>query len=398
MFDDHEGDAAHNKMLVGAMNAASKFTKTEGEEEQLGGVIFTKNLKLGMKMPTKIVEGRNNWILMKRDPSYESEDMGVNIEKMFDHCNRMCDVKMPRDFLAKLTQYFFRAEDQDLTFFQEAQREASEIVSARRPHWGKRKVKSGSLFISIFFLIDKEVAECDDIICKELFVEVFSSKNDYIDLVMRAMDRTDEIEALLCDGKTLSIPGWTYDGEDGDESDEAPTRTRKESSSEVDVDELVLSCLNLVTDLNEVDRSKYIKVFSKDEGLILGIQHTKLKNYAKENDKIVPKFQAQSRFYPSFVTLKTEAFTKVKSTSSRGASNTQAGFCTSVIIGKLNMITRKRIQELFGLTDDVLLMDDDEISEDPLASQDYPMFSQTQSKETLQVCESVSSQRGAKVH
>ena len=221
---------------------------------------------------------------------------------------------------------------------------------------------------------------------KELFVEVFSSKNDYIDLVMRAMDRTDEIEALLCDGKTLSIPGWTYDGEDGDESDEAPTRTRKESSSEVDVDELVLSCLNLVTDLNEVDRSKYIKVFSKDEGLILGIQHTKLKNYAKENDKIVPKFQAQSRFYPSFVTLKTEAFTKVKSTSSRGASNTQAGFCTSVIIGKLNMITRKRIQELFGLTDDVLLMDDD-ISEDPLASQDYPMFSQTQSEETLQVCE-----------
>ena len=87
MFDDHEGDAAHNKMLVGAMNAASKFTKTEGEEEQLGGVIFTKNLKLGMKMPTKIVEGRNNWILMERDPSYESEDMGVNIEKMFDHCN-----------------------------------------------------------------------------------------------------------------------------------------------------------------------------------------------------------------------------------------------------------------------------------------------------------------------
>ena len=66
-------------MMVSSMNGASKFTKGEGEEEQLGGTIYTKNLKKGMKMPQKIVEGRNNWLLMEMDPTYEEEDMGATV-------------------------------------------------------------------------------------------------------------------------------------------------------------------------------------------------------------------------------------------------------------------------------------------------------------------------------
>ena len=57
VFDDMEGEAIQHKMMVGSLNAASKFTKGEGEVELLGGTIFTKNLKVGMKMPQKIVEG-----------------------------------------------------------------------------------------------------------------------------------------------------------------------------------------------------------------------------------------------------------------------------------------------------------------------------------------------------
>ena len=47
-----------HKLMVGSMNGTSKFTKGEGGERQLGGTIYTKNLKHGMKMPAKIVEGR----------------------------------------------------------------------------------------------------------------------------------------------------------------------------------------------------------------------------------------------------------------------------------------------------------------------------------------------------
>ena len=56
VYDDVEGESGQNKLMVGSMNGASKFTKGEGEEQQLGGTAHTKNLKLGMKMPAKIFE------------------------------------------------------------------------------------------------------------------------------------------------------------------------------------------------------------------------------------------------------------------------------------------------------------------------------------------------------
>ena len=362
-------------MMVSSMNGASKFTKGEGEEEQLGGTIYTKNLKKGMKMPQKIVEGRNNWLLMEMDPTYEEEDMGDNCESNFEHCNEMMNVNMPRDFLARLTQYFIRGEKEDLSFFQEAQREACEVMSKRRPHWRKRKAKSAALFLSIFFLIEKEVSESQDDVSKELFVEIFSSRDDYIDLVMGALDRIDEIEAQMVDGNPLKIPNWAF----GDETpDDEPAEEHVQSKKkDVDVDRIVLDTLNLVEMLDEVDRSKYVKVFSKDV-LSIGIMHNRVKTLAKQNRKIPPNFQAQKLSYPSHVSLKTETFTKPNATSSRGGSNTGAGFCTSIAIGKLSVDVKKVIMETFGIEDDSLLLDNEdeeeqELEMNPAASQDCPI-------------------------
>ena len=375
-------------MMVSSMNGASKFTKGEGEEEQLGGTIYTKNLKKGMKMPQKIVEGRNNWLLMEMDPTYEEEDMGDNCESNFEHCNEMMNVNMPRDFLARLTQYFIRGEKEDLSFFQEAQREACEVMSKRRPHWRKRKAKSAALFLSIFFLIEKEVSESQDDVSKELFVEIFSSRDDYIDLVMGALDRIDEIEAQMVDGNPLKIPNWAF----GDETpDDEPAEEHVQSKKkDVDVDRIVLDTLNLVELLDEVDRSKYVKVFSKDV-LSIGIMHNRVKTLAKQNRKIPPNFQAQKLSYPSHVSLKSETFTKPNATSSRGGSNTGAGFCTSIAIGKLSVDVKKVIIETFGIEDDSLLLDNEdeeeqELEMNPAASQDYPMYTQSQSSETLKGC------------
>ena len=387
VFDDVEGDAAQNKMMVCSSNAASKFTKGEGEEEQLGGTVYTKNLKLGMKMPEKIVEGRNNWLLMERDPAYEDEDMGENCASNFDHCNEMTNVNMPRDFLAKLTKYFFR-EGETLRFFQEAHREAAELMATRRPHWRKRKAKSASLFLSIFYLIEKEVSDSDDPIVKELFVEAFSGTDDYIDLVMQALNRVDEIEAEMKEEKPMTIPSWTFDN-DLDEEEVLGTKSKK-TPKDVDIDQIVLDSLAVVDGLDEVERSKYVKIFGNSE-MSLAIQHTKIKTLAKEKEESVPKFLAQKKNYPSFVTLKTETFTKLASTSSRGANNTCPGFCTSIIISKLSLETRKAIDDVFALGDEALLVELDEnpddVEMDPGASQDYPMYSQSQSNETLEVCD-----------
>ena len=74
MFDDIEGEGTQNKAMVGSMNGASKSFICEGESQQLGGIIFTKNLKLNQKMPPKITEGRNNWLLTEKDKEYEDGD------------------------------------------------------------------------------------------------------------------------------------------------------------------------------------------------------------------------------------------------------------------------------------------------------------------------------------
>ena len=387
VYDDVEGDGGQNKMMVGSMNAASKFTKGEGEEEQLGGTVYTKNLRLGMKMPEKIIEGRNNWLLMEKDPEYEEEDMGENCASNFEHCNEMTNVNMPRDFLAKLTQYFFRVGG-DLSFFQEAQREASEIMSTRRPHWRKRKAKSASLFLSIFFLIEKEVSDSSDNIVKELFVEAFSSRDEYIDLVMKALDRVDEIEAEMKEGKPMKLPNWTFDTDIPDEDQEERSMNSRAVPS-VDVDRIVMDTLNVIEGLDEVERSKYVKIFRNEENTV-AIQHTKVKSLAKEKGKPLPKFLTQRKNYPLFVTLKTETFTKLISTGSRGASNTCPGFCTSITVSKLALETKQALDEIFGMGDEALLMEveehDDSLEMDPGASQDYPMYSQSQSKETLKVC------------
>lgn len=362
------------------MNAASKFTKSEGEEEQLGGTVYTKNLKEGMKMPQKIIEGRNNWLLMEKDPEYEEEDMGDNCESNFEHCNKMATVEMPRDFLAKLTQYFLTNEGQEFSFFQEAHREASEIMYGRRPHWRKRKAKSASLYISIFFLIKKEIDESDDALAKELFVEALSSRDDYIDLVMKALDRVDEIEAKMAEGKAMKLPGWTMDEDEN-------TGVEEPESKEVDIDQIVLDTMEMVGELDKVEITKYVKIFKKD-GLAVAIQHTKVKKLAKQKGLPYPNFQSQKRNYPSFVSLKTETFTKPTATSSKGGENTVSGFCTSIPVNRLSNEARSIVQEAFDLEDDSLLMEVDEEEEmNPAASQDFPMFSQSQSSETLKVCD-----------
>ena len=95
-----EGENAQNKAMVGSLNGASKFSKGEGEEQLLGGIIYTKNLKLGQKIPEKIKEGRNNMILMEKNMEYETGDRGDTCDQNFELINEMSGLNMPRDYLA----------------------------------------------------------------------------------------------------------------------------------------------------------------------------------------------------------------------------------------------------------------------------------------------------------
>ena len=193
---------------------------------------------------------------MEKDETYEEEDMGENCESNFDHCNEMSNCLMPRDFLAKLTRYFIRSDCDQLSFFQEVQREACEIMSSRRPHWRKKKSKSAALFISIFLLIEKEAAECDDSISKELFVEAFSGRDVFIDFLMKALYRVDDIEASKDEGVSMKMPEWVFgDGGVDDEPDQSTATVRNQQV--FDVNNLVMDTLDILEGLSEVEKTKY---------------------------------------------------------------------------------------------------------------------------------------------
>ena len=157
------------------------------------------------------------------------------------------------------------------------------------------------MFLSIFFLIEKEVAECGESYIKQLFVEIFLSRDSYIEMFNVAMDRIDEVEAAMREGSPMNLPAWI--DERTTETEEEPLTAPRDLSD--DINEIVQDTLNIVASLNDVDKTKYVKVFNNNKAT-LAIQHTKVKSLAKELGASVPKFKAQKKNYPNFVKLKTK--------------------------------------------------------------------------------------------
>ena len=171
-------------------------------------------------------------------------------------------------------KYFVRGDGESLTFFQEAHREACEIMAHRRPHWGKRKVKSGSLYISIFFLIEREVALSNNPVCKQMFVEIYHRRDSYIESVMNALNKTDEVEASMKEGQSMNFPPWILDGSDSNDVDSISDAASSSCAEHIDsgIDHLVLETLNVIKELSRVDKSKHVKMFTASESS-LGIRH-----------------------------------------------------------------------------------------------------------------------------
>ena len=192
---------------------------------------------------------------MRMDPGYEIEEMETNMESMFEHVNSMSNTDMPRDFLASLSKHFFRQDGEKYTVFQQFQTEACLVLENRRPHWRKRKAKSSSQFISMFYLLEKEVNESNDDIAKQLFVEIFNSRESYIESVMLEFDDTDKIEKQMLSGKTFNLPGYV-DDEDLYEGREESSGT---NASKVSINTfLILQCRSGITQIVKLSSNQYI--------------------------------------------------------------------------------------------------------------------------------------------
>lgn len=403
MLDDLDREKKQKDMLVGSLNAASKYTIGRGKMQKLCGLIITKNIDPDrQKMPAKIVEGRLNWLNMRMDPDYEMEEMETNMENMFDHVNEMTNTDMPRDFLASLSKYFFREEGEKLSGFQKKQMEACLYLEQRRPHWRKRKSNASSQFLSIFYILEDEVMESNDEVAKSLFVEAFNSREAYTENLMAEFDETDKLEKKMSTGHNIKFPGFVYDGDEtsladgGDEGNDPD-----DNNAGFDFNNFVLEVSTIIENIGNVEQSKYVKLFEKDGEHSIGIHITRIKALSKRNSATLSAIPPNIKMYPKQVKSATKVFTKLTATINTGAANTGAGYCMLINVRDLSMDSKARILHVLG-REDLLPVEnpveggntvdadvDDDVDDDDgalVASQDYPNFYQSQTSDTLLHC------------
>ena len=325
---------------------------------------------------------------MRMDPEYEDEEMETNMESMFEHVNQMSNTDMPRDYLASMSRHFLRGDGEKFTMFQEKKTEACLLLEQRRPHWRKRKSKSSSQFLSMFYLLEKDVMESNDDVAKSLFVEAFNSREAFIEDLMLEFDETDRVERMMTTGNTVKVPGFVYDDDDDDDSEKA--EEEEEGPKEFDLDNCVLEVAHIIEDLNPVDKTKYVKIFEKNGDATLGIHNTRIQALAKRKSATLSSFPQSVTMYPKDVKSGTKTFTKLTATSSVGASNTSAGHCMSINLAKLSLESRIRILDVLSRNDllgEVTAMEEVSADDENLVqSQDFPNMYQSQTTETLLHC------------
>ena len=164
------------------------------------------------------------------------------------------------------------------------------------------------------------------------------------------------------------------------------------TTSAFDIDNFIMEVSEIIEDLDELESSKYVKLFqAKDGESSIGIHNSRIKALAKR--KAVPlTIPSTVKAYPKEVKSGTKTFTKLTASSSVGSSNTSAGYCILINIKFFSYEARARIlsilnKEEFNQNDD--LETDESLNTDDcdlVPSQDFPSLFQSQTLETLMHC------------
>ena len=65
----------------------------------------------------------------------------------------------------------------------------------------------------MFYLLEKDVIESNDEVALKFFVEIFNSREAYVECVMIEFDETDKLEKKMMTGPTFRVPGFFLDDE-----------------------------------------------------------------------------------------------------------------------------------------------------------------------------------------
>ena len=161
-----------------------------------------------------------------------------------------------------------------------------------------------------------------------------------------------------------------------------------------DIDNFIMEVAEVVEELDDVDKSKYVKLFqAKDGESSIGVHNSRIKALAKRKSAVL-NIPPTIKSYPKEVKSGTKTFTKLTASSSVGSSNTSAGYCMLINIKHFSYEARARIlstldKEEFNQNHDFVTdesMNSPNDDGDLVPSQDFPRMFQSQTSETLMHC------------
>ena len=104
-------------------------------------------------------------------------------------------------------------------------------------------------------------------------MDIFNNRDTYIDVLMAAMDRIDEIEDLMKERFPMDLPVW----EEETSSVQNEENLSSADNGGLDDDKIVQETHEVIKGLSNPNKSKYVKVFTtKDRPPMIAIQHNKV--------------------------------------------------------------------------------------------------------------------------
>ena len=224
-------------------------------------------------------------------------------------------------------------------------------------------------------------------------MEVYGSREVFIDLVMKVLDKTDELERMLSDVEANMKFSKNFMGVLGEELEEeleeeilANSQVPTEKSV-LGVNDVLKQAIEMVEEADKVEFSKFIKIYTEKNGKRnVGVSHSRLNNLAKERK--LPTIS-----FPSNYKTCTKSFTNLTATTSTGRSNTGSAFCTLIPVSEVGEEVKLLILEKTGENPGVFGEEEEaapenaQVEPDVVVSQDFPSLTQSVTGETMMVCD-----------
>ena len=158
---------------------------------------------------------------------------------------------------------------------------------------------------------------------------------------------------------------------------------------------LVQNVCDILTDENELEQSKYAKVFKEANGEwkgknTLGVYAAGLEKLSKKKGIPFKKFPRKTKMDDTMKST-SKTFTKGDSMSSSGRGNTCSKFCCLILINSLSLEAKHLLKEtlkLENIPEDEVELPTEELDENEyMSSQTFPGYSQSQGHDILQKCQ-----------